>query len=304
MASRGPRDARRSSNDFTRVGIEARRVNSFAPLPSSYSFGKWGYHTNDHDSQFMPGFSSTPPGAEICGRYKISYVAALEYDKIKQQANIILRREPKWGSLVIQESSQPFTIGVDGRIGAPTPPSRRVTSPTIFSGKVSLRSRKGSMIDRYFGPGYKFYGFDANSEATLSYNSMAANASLIVTKRNDNKGRLYRVEQPKAFKLVKCETGVVVDESTAFDSQDHESNEARRVCKCRHFSFLCRKLGLPCSASALITSFARRPPFIFAEPGDVWIDIRLSSPVRTYVLARKELSKETTLEKEISALLL
>ena len=61
------------------------------------------------------------------------------------------------------------------------------------------------------------------------------------------------------------------------------------ICKCRHFSFLCRKLGLPCSASALITSFVHHQPFfIFAEPGDIWIDIRLSTPVRTYVLARRE----------------
>ena len=213
-------------------GVDTPRVSS-----SSYSFGNWGYHTNDHDSELMPGFSSTPPGAEICGHYKVVYIAAL---------------------------------------------------PTIFDGEVSLPA-EGSRIDRYFGPGYKFYGFEANSEANLNYNSRASNACLIVTKRNDNKGRLYRVDQPKAFKLVDSEGGVVANESASFDSQEHESMEARRSCKCRHFSFLCRELGLPCSASALITSYVRHQPFFnFAEPGVIWIDIRLSTPVRTYVLARRE----------------
>ena len=41
--------------------VDTPRVSS-----CSYSFGNWGYHTNDHDSEFMTGFSSTPPGAEIC----------------------------------------------------------------------------------------------------------------------------------------------------------------------------------------------------------------------------------------------
>jgi hypothetical protein len=97
------------------------------------------------------------------------------------------------------------------------------------------------------------------------------------------------VDQPKAFKAVDSEVGVVADESILFDSQEHELLEARCICKCRHFSFLCRELGLPCSASALITTFARHQPFfIFAKPGDIWIDIRLTTPVRTYVLARRE----------------
>ena len=257
------------------------------PSCSSYSFGNWGYHTNDHDSQLMPGFSPTAPGAEICGSYKIIYIAALRFDEMTQQANIILRRQPKDGTLKIQDSSQLFTIGVDGRIGTPRP-SRSVTSPTIVYGEVCLSREGDHLIDRYFGPGYKFYGFDSNSEATLSYTSMASNACLIVTRLNDNKGRLYQVDRPKAFKLVHSEPGIVVDESTPFDSQEHESEEARRICNCRHFSFLCRELGIPCAASALITKFVRRKPFfIFAEPGDVWIDIRLSTPVRTYVLARK-----------------
>ena len=275
---------------LSRVSIQESADRYFSvkePSCSSYSFGNWGYHTNDHDSQLMPGFSPTAPGAEICGSYKIIYIAAVRFDEMTQQANIILRRQPKDGILEIQDSSQPFTIGVDGRIGTPRS-SRSVTSPTVLYGEVCLAGEGDHLINRYFCPGYKFYGFNANSEATLSFTSMASNACLVVTKLNDNKGRLYQVERPKAFKLVHGEPGIVVDESTPFDSQEHESEEARRICNCRHFSFLCRELGIPCAASALITKFVcRKPFFIFAEPGDVWIDIRLSTPVRTYVLARK-----------------
>ena len=52
------------SNVLSRLSIKEPR------LPF-YSFGNWGYHTNAHDSQIMPGFSSTPPRTEICSNYKI-----------------------------------------------------------------------------------------------------------------------------------------------------------------------------------------------------------------------------------------
>ena len=153
-----------------------------------------------------------------------------------------------------------------------------------IDGKVSLSSKNDPLIDRFFGPGYMF----------VSSNAMASdvsNACLIITKRNNNRGRLYQVETPKAFKLIHDEIGIVADESNSFLTQEHETNEARRICNCRHFSFLCHELGLPCSASVLITAFVRHQPFfIFAEPGDLWIDICLSTPVRTYVLTRKEIS--------------
>ncbi|KAL7545827.1 hypothetical protein ACHAWF_009179 [Thalassiosira exigua] len=210
----------------------------------------------------MNGFSPTPPGVEICGTYKIVFLAALRYDTAQQQANIFLRRQPQSGSMVIKEAAGPFTIGVDGRLGT----SRAsVTDQVIFDGQVHL-PYEGHEIDRYFGPGYKFYGFGTDSEATLSYTSMASNASLIVTKMNDNKGRIYRVQSPKAFKLVDSEMGVVVNENS-LESQEQETNEARRINKC--------------------------------QPGDIWIDIRLTTPNRTYVLARpKSISSSDELDQQ------
>lgn len=266
--------------------IWAQEYNSFrGPQGPFYSFGNSGYHKNSQDSRTMAGFSTTPPGKEICGTYKIMFVAALRPFANQPRASILLRRRPNSGSLIIEESTQRFTIGVGGRLGSTAP--MRLTDQTIFSGEVFLPNESRS-VDKYFGPGFKFFGFEADSGATASYPSMASNASLIVTKQNDNKGRIYRVEHPKAFKLVNNETGFMMVNNDGSSNQDQETAEARRVCKRRHPSFLCRELGLPCSASALIAAFATEQPFLFAEPGDVWIDICLSKKNRTYVLARRK----------------
>ncbi|KAL7552048.1 hypothetical protein ACHAWF_015281, partial [Thalassiosira exigua] len=120
-----------------------------------------------------------------------------------------------------------------------------------------------------------------------SYREKASNASLVVTKQNDNKGRIYRVQSSKAFKLVSEETEVGFEIQSRKSNQVREAAKARRICKRRHLSFLCRKLGLPCAASALIAAFATEQSYIFAEPGDIWIDICLSTKNRTYVLARR-----------------
>lgn len=221
------------NDPFSRFMVQERSVARFRvvdPQHPFYSFGNWGYHTNAHDSQIMPGFSLKPPGAEICGTYNVVYVAALCYDTNRQRANILLRRQPRGGRLIIKEATQSVTIGVDGRLGT-SRASGSVTSPAIFDGEVTLPSyHNGVGIDRYFGPGYKFFGFGPDSdEATSSDPSMAANASLIVTKQNDNKGRIYRVESPKAFKLASTETGVLADESASFDSQEQETKDARRI---------------------------------------------------------------------------
>ena len=125
-------------------------------------------------------------------------------------------------------------------------------------------------IDKYFGPGYNFFGFSPQSMARQSYAPMPSNASLIVTKLNDNKGRIYKVDAPKAFKLTNVEEGIVKNESTSYESQQHEADIARRICVCKHYSFLCRDLRLPCSASAVVTNFLTlHQPYIFAEPGDL-----------------------------------
>jgi len=99
------------------------------PRHPLYLFGNWGCHTSAHDSQIMPGFSPTPPGRELCGAYKIIFVGALHYKKGQQQSKVLLGRQPKTGSLIIEESTQAFTVGVNGR---------RITDQVLFDGEVSL----------------------------------------------------------------------------------------------------------------------------------------------------------------------
>jgi hypothetical protein len=91
--------------------------------------------------------------------------------------------------------------------------------------------------------------------------------------------------------LIDNEKGPMRYEGIIYESsQEHEVQEAEENCKNfrkRHLSFLCRELGLPCQVASQISQYVIAPPFIFAEPGDVWIDIRLSTPKRTHVLARR-----------------
>lgn len=105
------------------------------------------------------------------------------------------------------------------------------------------------------------------------------------------------VSEQKAFQQIQVESGMMRDGDAVYESQAHEAQEAKCICKCRHYAFLCRDLGLPCAAAAVITQYVvEHPPFIFAEPGDLWLDIRLTTPNRTYVLARPH--KETSSAKK------
>lgn len=274
-----PDDSEDLANVFSRLDVR----ESLIPF---YSFGTWGYYTNDHESQIMPGFTSDPPGAEVCGIYKIVFVAALRYYPSQEKANILLRRLPNCplSRLVIKERRRFVTVGINGRLGVSTTASTE--SETMYSGTVEIYGENRE-VDRFFGPGYNLYSFGATSSARQSYRRMPSNSALIVTKLNDNKGRLYKVDATKAFKLVTDERGVVHDEVSRYSSQQEETEVARRSCKCQHFSFLCKNLGLPCSASVLVTSFVlQHQPYIFAEPGDLWLDIKLTTSNRTYILAR------------------
>ncbi|EJK68332.1 hypothetical protein THAOC_10496, partial [Thalassiosira oceanica] len=249
----------------------------------------------------LPGFSKLPPGPEICGTYEIVYIAA-----VHNCSQVIFRRQPNGASLIIDESTAEFAVGANGRLGS-RGTTTIVRDAVMIDGQVHLptasrrgRSRRdesGVAIDKYFGPGYKFFGFSSDSRASASYKNNPANAGLIVTTKNDNKGRVFVVDEPKAFKLVHSETGIVANE-VSDESQEEETSHARQSCKCRHYSFLCRELGLPCSSALLVTSFLTDiRPYIFAEPGDLWLDIRLTTPVNTYVLARRSDKVVFPLEK-------
>ncbi|KAL7531844.1 LOW QUALITY PROTEIN: hypothetical protein ACHAXR_007658, partial [Thalassiosira sp. AJA248-18] len=225
----------------------------------------------------LTGFSPTPPGREISGTYRIVSVTAVRYDTDRHAYMLIGWQPNKWASLIIEETTQRFSIDVNGR---------RVTDEVLFGGQVALPSLDlpgDPNLPRPFHPLCRFYGFCADSMVTMAHPPIPTNASLLLTKQNIK----LNAQKLSSFNET-C--AVLTDESFSIDFQEHETSEARRICNCRHYSFLCRKLGLTCSASALITLFAiEYQPFIFAEPGDIWIDIHHSMrATNTYVLARRE----------------
>ncbi len=134
----------------------------------------------------------------------------------------------------------------------------------------------------------ELYGLDSRSEAAQIYNHRPNNASLIANHNHSIIGRLYTVSERKPFCSLEG-VQVAVHREKTFESQEAEVREAERICSSRHWSFLCQDLDLPCGAASLITRYAdESPPFIFAEPGDIWIDFNSSDIVRTYLLARRQ----------------
>jgi len=215
----------------------------------------------------LPGFQAEPPGIEVCGVYDIVFVAALEYNSFSGNADMKLRRVAQ-GKVKIFETA-----------------SSNIAFP-IFSGRIDIPCTTAT--NEFFGAGYNILGYGRESIETTSYTHKPTNSCTIKTHRNNNVGRLYVVSERKAFRKINREQGEMADGPTTYESQAHEALEAERICSCRHFSFLCRDLGLPCNVCTLVTRFVEEDPeFIFAEPRDIWIDIRLSTPNRTYVLARK-----------------
>jgi len=233
-----------------------------------YDFGRWGYYVNDLKDQIMPGFSE-PCGVEACGEYDIVFAASLLYCNAQRNASMLLRRTAE-GCMVIEKSRlQQF-------LHEATP---------IFSGKVTMRNSIYGEIDHHFGPGYNFFGFDKDS---VEYDHKPSNATVIRTKMNSNIGRLYVVSERKAFRRTRLERGIMRDGEEVYESFEQEVEHAECVLNSRHYSILCQGLGLPCHVATLITRYVEdKPEFIFAEPGDIWIDIRLSTPKRTYLLARR-----------------
>lgn len=102
--------------------------------------GQWGYYRNILNGEVMKGFLPDPPQVEdICGEYKIVFVASLTYSNEHQNAKWHLRRIAS-GSLLIVNSGE-----IQGL-------------PGTFFGKVVMATDSPHSIDRYFGNGYNIYG--------------------------------------------------------------------------------------------------------------------------------------------------
>jgi hypothetical protein len=235
--------------------------------------GQWGYYRNILNGEVMNGFHPDPPPIdEICGEYEIVFVASLTYCNLEQNALWHLRRRAS-GSLLIVKPS----------------PDIQSFVPGDFFGKVITAPGTSYSVEKYFGGGYNIYGTGKDPKTYGGH--CCSNCFLIKTLRNNNIGRLYVVSERKAFPRIKNENGWMGygnANGIIYESQEHETMEAERICNSRHYSFLCRDLGFSCAVASLITRFAMEDvPFFFAEPGDIWIDIKLSTPTRTYVLARR-----------------
>ena len=188
-----------------------------------YDFGRWGYATNATDGQILPGFAPEPPGVEICGQYEIIFAAALSFNDATQNADMLLRRTTT-GYLDIDQCSVPFSVTIDGTM---PPQQRQIRGETIFNGRVGMDGGRGSDTDQYFGGGYNILGFSADSEAAQSYQNKPANASLVITRLNNNLGRLFVVSERKAFRSGETEQGVMRDPSIVYESQEHDTFQER-----------------------------------------------------------------------------
>lgn len=246
-----------------------------------YDFGRWGHYTPDRKGKVMPGFLPSSPGTEIIGEYDVVFVAALDQSGVGGAKNVL--RMTTQGRLTVKECFHllPVSIRGDGI-------SRKIRAKTMLSVKVEM-PEWGHPTWKYFGPGYNCFGFPKDSQLSRCYQEKPTNASLVVTKKNNNLGRMYVVSERKAFCRIHKEAGLMTDEPvTTSKLQKQEAIKAEQCCCSRHFLFLCRDLRLPCNVCVLITRFViDDPPFMFAEPGDIWIDISLSTSTTTYVLGRR-----------------
>eukprot|EP00979_Chaetoceros_neogracilis_P004661 scaffold803_cov154-Chaetoceros_neogracile.AAC.2 len=122
----------------------------------------------------------------------------------------------------------------------------------------------------------------------------AQNVFTIKKELSNNVGQLYVVSDRKAFRLIDREKCSLRDEGIVYESQEHEVQVAEENCKNfrkRHLSFLCQDLGLPCQVASQISQYLIASPFIFAEPGDVWIDLGVDNFfMRSHVLVRRRRS--------------
>eukprot|EP00979_Chaetoceros_neogracilis_P002418 scaffold419_cov185-Chaetoceros_neogracile.AAC.3 len=246
---------------------------------SYYEFGSWGYRTDQ--------FVATPPGIEVSGEYDVVFVAACE-DAIDNREDDFISNADVWLRETTNKSNNVKNLVIKAM--------PRSFSATIFPRKVKRyhnhffntyeRMFPLDLRAQHFGPGYDFFGCPS-----LSFGER--NVSTIKKELNNNIGQLYVVSDRKAFRLIDRENPLRIG-GIVYESQEHEVQVAEENCenfRKRHLSFLCRDLGLPCQVASQISQYLIAPPFVFAEPGDVWIDLRLKrKSMINYVLVRRRKS--------------
>lgn len=289
----------------------------------SYDPGTWGHYTNDLNGKLMEGFQIEPPQIDdICGEYDILFVASFtphnEDDK-ETPFRWHLRQKTSGSLLIIRHPLAPPGIEL-----------------MAYCAKVVFTGQSGP-LHKCIRYGYNAFGFGVGFPGEA--NDYCSNCLPMKCLGMPGRGHLGVVSQRKAFPMIQPEEGRGTflwtgdsedDEDVEEDSEEEEEeedstddsigeptnrisaadataaamNHAQRIYNTRHYSFLCREMGLSCVLATLITQYIGNdvlpkpedyPPYLYAEPGDIWMGGKLSSRnTRTYLLARKRHDNQTT----------
>jgi hypothetical protein len=245
----------------------------------------------------MPGFQPEPPTVDdICGEYEIIFAASFTPTRNQQEDDDVDKDTPScWH--VRQKVSGSLLI-----IRHPFLPS--VTVSSVYIAKVIFTDESGPVY-RDFHYGYNgIGGFGRGFYHPEPREGGCSNSLPLQCLGMAGHGHLYVVSQQKSFPMIPEEEDCDNFDKDEDDDNDHPRNStavatshAEYIYNTRHYSFLCREMGLSCVLATLITQYIGNdvlpkpedyPPYLYAEPGDIWMGGKLSSRnTRTYLLARK-----------------
>lgn len=213
-----------------------------------YDFGCWGCYKKEwlNSSGYcqLPGFSSERPDpSELCGDYKIIFTAVSAIDSRSSNILMTLRRLVEGKMTMRRDDSNLDSIKGDVR--------------------WKMNGHQCSDLNDDLRQFFEDFNFDF---LDLSWAQKAA-----CFRVNSRVGCISVASERKVFHRIDHEKGPMMDRE-CFESEQHETREAERTCESRHLSLLCKHIGFPCDIASLITKYLiDSPPFIFAEPGDIWM---------------------------------
>jgi hypothetical protein len=274
----------------------------------SYDLGTWGCYTNGPNGTVMPGFQPDPPTIEeLYGEYEIILAASRPIPRPPRRRRRRRRRNP-----FVNRRRQKRTTGIQWEMRQKVSGSLLITqhplylrTPSEISGWFHVKGIFADQEEEADGmPGTLGRGFGCGFNAS----GMRDSNSLRMCSLGSLCGFLYVVSERKAFPIVQEQQGG----SGSNDTESATICHAEYIYNTRHYSFLCREMGLSCAVSTLITQYigddvvpkpCDYPPYLYAEPGDIWIDRTnkyLSGDiVRTFLLARRLTANQNHVQSRI-----